>query len=182
MNKKTNFIFYHNPCSGYFHKVMKLEESFFLTTGMNISLCTSYVNKVNSSQLELQFATNKGYLKVDSDVYSSEISNPKSGGYITDCNAKLKILMQVDKVYTNQTEDILLLSEKSNINKNDLLPVVVVEKCGGIVYCANYHEAAFAIFKNIPYAFLIDSGIKYENLNSYRSKYIKKVNKDKDKF
>jgi len=129
-------------------------------------LCSSYIIAEGPEIL-----INYAQTATTTDVIK-ELNNDKE--FISNCSlAKYGIIQNIKAFDTDSTDVRGFIG-----NKADATPIIVAQLYNGIVMCADYHEAANAYLRNIPFVFLIaETALKeYNGPAKYKDEFIRKIN------
>lgn len=163
---------YNNPNLKIGFKIINSDSFIDYTSGIFLSLCTSYVTAETSSNLE-NYYNNGSNMGMATGVYE-QICNKESGAFqCGNSSDKHEIIKNIPKINVDATNSPDLLHETC-----DKLPVLLAENKCGIVVAADYHEAANASFLNVPFIFKIskDELSRCNGSENFRLEFIKKHN------
>jgi|GEM_PF-2951467 len=167
---------YHNPSVQYQYKIIANNELVDCTAGRIVVLSASYVRAESDNNLVQHYSSNGSNICIAESVYTKEITNPDSGGYVYEYSFSKRMMIEnITKISTNGTWSDGLLGGEFDVDT-----VLVANGLGGIIFTKDYGEAANALHLSVPYVFLIpEDELERYNYNpyDYRGYHIKRVKK-----
>lgn len=168
---KKNYI-YNNPSLGYNYQPIPLEEIVSLIQGIKIVLCSSsWYAETNDNLRTIQCNCDGILLPHRVDLQINEKKNKINFGW-NDTKNEIYKKLEIDEMNSVATENRIF-------GDADFAPTESAQKENGIVFCADYHEAAYALSYGIPYIFLISVTdlANHNGPNNYRNSHIEIVNR-----
>lgn len=159
---------YNNPSLGIYRKIINQKDLIELTSGMVISLCSSYLTTETDEIFRDLYYHNGSNMIIAYDVFK-EINDKESNafhcGYSTD---KYKITLNILKV--NSSSDATCFPELLHTESDKSAILVAKDYYNGIAFATDYHEVANALYLNVPFIFKIpkDELEKYNGPDNYR--------------
>lgn len=165
---------YNNPYLGIYRKIIDHEDLMKLTSGIVISLCSSYLTTETNAIFRDLYSNNGSNMIMAREVFE-EINDKESNafhcGYSTE---KYEIALNIPKV--SPSSDATCFPELLHTEGDKSAILVAKDYYNGIAVATDYHEVTNALYLNVPFIFKIpkDELEKYNGPENYREMFFHK--------